>query len=279
MSNEDFFPSEQVDLLKIRASYGTLGNQNVDNYLYVPTLPVSQTNYWLFGDQRAWTVGSPNLTSVNLTWEQVSTLDFGLDALFLQNRLGFKFDWYESRTTNLVGPGELLPAVLGTSVPKKNDGEIMTRGWEVELSWRNSVSSDFSYEIRGVLSNYKSTVVSYNNPTKLLDDNTYYEGQVLGDIWGFETAGYYQSDQDIESWGIDQEYIYSGTWYPGDYKYVDQTGDGVIDIGENTLDNHGDKKVIGNSTPKFVYGINLSAKWKGFDILILMQGVGKETLI
>ena len=278
MSNEDFFPSEQVDLLKIRASYGTLGNQNVANYLYVPTLPVSQTNYWLFGDQRAWTVGSPNLTSVNLTWEQVATLDFGLDALFLQNRLGFTFDWYESRTTNLVGPGELLPAVLGTSVPKKNDGEIMTRGWEVELSWRDNVSPDFSYEIRGVLSNYKSTVVSYNNPTKLLDNNTYYEGQVLGDIWGFETAGYYQSDQDIESWGIDQEYIYSGTWYPGDYKYVDQTGDGVIDIGENTLDNHGDKKVIGNSTPKFVYGINLSAKWKGFDILILMQGIGKRDL-
>ena len=276
ISNESFFPAEKVDLLKIRASYGTLGNQNVANYLYIPTLPVSQTNYWLFSDQRAWTVGSPNLTSVNLTWEQVATIDFGLDALFLSNRLGVTFDVYQSRTTSLVGPGEPLPAVLGTSVPKKNEGEIKTNGWELELSWRNSVSKDFSYQIRGVISDYKSTVVSYNNSNKLL--NTYYDGQVLGEIWGFETAGYYQSDADIESYGIDQSYVYSGTWYPGDFKYVDQTGDGKIGIGNNTFDDHGDKVVVGNSTPRYVYGLNVSAKWKGLDVAILLQGIAKRDL-
>lgn len=277
ISKETFFPLQGlVDLLKFRASYGTLGNQNVDNYLYVPTLPVRQTDYWLFGGERAWTVGAPNITSIDLTWEQVTTVDFGLDAMLLDNRLGLTFGVYESRTTNLVGPGEPLPAVLGTSVPKKNEGEIKTRGWEIELSWKNRVSPAFSYELRAVVSDYKSTVVYYNNPTELL--NTYYNGQVLGEIWGLEWAGYYQSQDDIESYGIDQSYIYSGTWYPGDSKYVDQNGDNKIDRGANTFDNHGDLVVLGNSTPRYVYGFNASARWKGFDVSVLLQGIGKRDL-
>lgn len=277
ISKENFFPMQDViDLLKFRASYGTLGNQEVSNYLYIPTLTVKQTDYWLFGGERAWTVGSPNLTSVDLTWEQVSTVDFGLDAMLLDNRLGVAFGVYESHTTNLVGPGEPLPAVLGTSVPRKNEGEIKTRGWELELSWKNRVSPDFSYELRAVVSDYKSTVVYYNNPNELL--NTYYNGQVLGEIWGLEFAGFYESPQDIESYGIDQSYIYSGTWYPGDFKYVDQNGDNKIDRGDNTFDNHGDLVVIGNSTPRYVYGFNASARWKGFDVSILLQGIGKRDL-
>jgi TonB-linked SusC/RagA family outer membrane protein len=277
ISEEDFFPvQDKVNLLKLRASYGTLGNQQVANYLYVPTLPISQTGQWLFGGQRAWTVGAPNLTSVDLTWEQVATLDFGIDAMFLENRLGVSVGWYESHTTNLVGPGEPLPALLGTSVPKKNEGEIMTRGWELEVSWKNRVTDDFSYELRGVLSDYKSTVVSYNNPTKLL--NSYYDGQVLGEIWGLEFDGYYNSTEEVETRGIDQSYVYSGTWYPGDSKFVDQNGDDKIDRGINTYDDHGDLVVLGNSTPRFVYGLNGGIKWKGFDIGVLFQGIGKRDL-
>jgi len=276
ISNENFFPlQDQVNLLKIRGSYGTLGNQNVDNYLYVPRLPIKETDYWLFGGARAWTVGAPNLTSVDLTWEQVATVDLGLDVLMLDNRLGVTFGVYESHTTNLVGPGEPLPAVLGTSVPKKNEGEIRTRGWELEISWKNRVN-DFSYEFRAVVSDYKNVVVSYNNPTNLL--SSYYDGQVLGEIWGLESPGYYQSQSDIEDWGIDQSYIYSGDWFPGDSKYIDQNGDGKIDIGENTLDSHGDLVVLGNKLPRYVYGLNASARWKGFDVFIILQGIAKRDL-
>jgi len=276
ISNENFFPLQDlVNLLKIRGSYGTLGNQNVANYLYVPTLPIRETDYWLFGGARAWTVGAPNLTSVNLTWEQVATVDLGLDVLMLDNRLGFTFGVYESHTTNLVGPGEPLPAVLGTSVPKKNEGEIRTRGWELEASWKNRVN-DFSYEFRAVVSDYKSVVVSYNNPTNLL--SSYYDGQVLGEIWGLESPGYYQSQSDIEDWGIDQSYIYSGDWFPGDSKYIDQNGDGKIDIGDNTYDDHGDLVVLGNNSPRYVYGLNASARWKGFDVFIILQGIAKRDL-
>jgi len=280
ISEENFFPeTSQINLLKIRASYGTLGNQSVANYLYIPTLPVQQTSFWLFGNERAWTVGSPNLTSVNLTWEQVATTDFGIDAAFFDSRLGMSFGVYESRTTELVGPGEPLPAVLGTAVPKKNAGEIKTRGWELEVSWKNSVNQDFSYEIRGILSDYKSTVVSYTNPTKLLPnfvDDRYYDGQTLGEIWGLATNGYYQSEQDVQNYGIDQSYVYSGSWYPGDFKYKDLNGDDAIDVGMNTFDDHGDKKILGNTTPRYIYGLNLSAKWKNVDVAVFFQGTAKR---
>ena len=276
ISKEEFFPlKDQVDLLKIRGSYGSIGNQAVANYLYVPTLPVSETWTWLFAGQRAWTVGAPNLTSVNLTWEKTTTLDIGIDALMLQNRLAFSFGFYDTRTTDLVGPGQELPAVLGTAVPYKNEGEIQTRGWEVEVSWKNRVNKDFSYQIRGVVSDYKSTVISYNNPNKLL--SSYYDGEILGQIWGFETDGYFQSEEDIEN-HVDQSYIYSGTWNPGDMKYVDQNGDGKVDIGDNTVDDHGDLVVLGNKTPKYVFGLNASVRWKGFDFSFLLQGYGKRDL-
>jgi TonB-linked SusC/RagA family outer membrane protein len=275
VSRENFYPLKNaVEFLKFRGSYGTIGNQNVANYLYVPTMPVSQSG-WLYGGQQVWQVGTPNISSINLTWEEVQTLDFGFDMTTLNNRLGITFDWYESKTKNLVGPGEAVPNLLGTAVPKKNEGEITTRGWEVELSWR-SVINDFSYGIRGILSDYKSKVTKYTNPTKIL--TTYYEGMELGEIWGMEAAGFYQSESDVNSHELDQSYLWSGTWYPGDTKYVDQNGDGAIDIGDNTVDNPGDKKIIGNSTPRFQYGLNLTASWKGIDVSMLWQGVAKMDL-
>ena len=275
ISEENFYPLKNaVEYLKIRGSYGSIGNQNVANYLYVPTMPVSQAG-WLFGGQRLWSVGTPNISSVNLTWETVSTLDFGIDIATFDNRLSATFDWYESKTGDLVGPGEAVPVLLGTAVPKKNGGEITTRGWELEIAWRNRVN-DFAYGIRGVLSDYRSTVTSYTNPTKIL--TTYYEGMDLGEIWGMETAGLFQSEGDVDSYPIDQSYLYSGKWNPGDVKYIDQDGDGEISIGDNTVDNSGDKKIIGNSTPRYQYGISLNASWKGIDINLLIQGVAKRDL-
>ncbi|MBU3024167.1 SusC/RagA family TonB-linked outer membrane protein [Zobellia galactanivorans] len=275
VSKENFYPfKEQIEFLKFRGSYGSIGNQDVDNYLYVPTMPISESG-WLFGGERLWTVGTPNLSSVDLTWEKVSTLDFGLDLRALNNRLGFTFDWYQSKTSDLVGPGQAVPAILGTSVPKTNGGEVTTTGWEVELSWQNS-SKDFSYGFRGVLSDYQSEITSYNNPTKILSN--YYEGQMLNEIWGLETAGLFQSDEDVANWGVDQSFLYSGAFLPGDVKYVDQTGDGAIDIGDNTKDNPGDRKIIGNSTPRYQFGFSANASYKGFDFSFLIQGVGKRDL-
>jgi TonB-linked SusC/RagA family outer membrane protein len=275
ISEENFFPKTNViNTLKLRGSYGSLGNQNVDNYLYIPTLPVQQTNFWLFGGDRAWTVGAPNLSSVNLTWETVSTLDLGLDAALFDDRLNVMFGVYESVTSNLVGPGRPLPAALGTTVPKRNEGEINTRGWELELSWRNTVSSDFKYQIKGQLSDYRSKVVNYTNPTRLIDRP--YNGQIMGEIWGLTYDGHYQSDADVSEHGVDQSFIWSGAWTPGDFKYKDLNGDGRVDIGDNTFDNPGDLSVIGNTTPRFVYGFSLGAEWRNFDASVFFQGTGKR---
>ncbi len=282
LSKENFFPlKDLIDFFKIRASYGSLGNQNVANYLYVPTMSVSESS-WLFGNSRLWTVGSPNLTSVDLTWERVSTTDIGFDFRLFDDRLSGTFDWYEAYTTDLVGPGDILPVLLGTSVPKTNSGEIRTRGFEVELSWKHKVR-DFYYEISGVLSDNQSVVTKYNNPNNLLNTsasstpNNYYVGQKLGDLWGYETAGFFQTAEEIAGW-VNQSAIYAGTWRTGDLKYVDQDGDGFVNYGNNTVDNHGDMRVMGNQTPRFNYGFNLSAAWKGFDIALFFQGVGKLDL-
>jgi hypothetical protein len=171
---------------------------------------------------------------------------------------------------------------LGASVPRTNSGEIRTRGWEVELSWKHKVS-DFYYEITGVLSDNVSEVTKYNNPTNVLNTspsntpNNYYVGQILGDLWGYETAGLFQTAEEIAAWP-NQQAILAGTWRTGDVKYVDQNGDGKVDFGKNTLDDHGDMKVMGNQTPRYNYGINLNAAWKGFDLAVFFQGVGKLDL-
>ena len=276
VSKENFYPLKNtIEFFKLRGSYGSIGNQNVANYLYVPTMPVGQSA-WLFGGERLWQVGTPNISSINLTWEEVQTLNFGFDLLTLNNRLSVTFDWYDSKTKNLVGPGEAVPNLLGTVVPKSNQGEVTTRGWELELSWQDRVGEDFSYGIRGVLSDYKSTVTQYPNPTNIL--STYYEGMDLGEIWGMEGDGFFQSESEVSEHPIDQSFIFGGTWLPGDTKYIDQNGDGKIDIGDNTVDNPGDKKIIGNSTPRYQFGVTLNASWKGIDISMLWQGIAKRDL-
>jgi hypothetical protein len=169
--------------------------------------------------------------------------------------------------------------VLGTDVPKRNEGEIKTRGWELELSWRNTVSSDFKYEIKGQLSDYKNTVVRYTNPNKLIgsfDQPLPYDGQTMGDIWGLTYDGHYQSDSDVSEHTVDQGFIWSGAWTPGDFKYKDLNGDGSVDIGDNTADNPGDLSVIGNNTPRYVFGFSFGAEWKNFDASIFFQGTGKR---
>lgn len=271
-SKEKFFPFKNlINFLKFRASYGSLGNQNVANYLYIPTLGIDQSNF-LFGGQRLWTVTAPNLSSVNLTWEKVNTMDLGTDWSLLRNRLSGSFDWFQTYTTNLVGPGIAVPSLLGTSVPAENGGEVRTRGFELELKWRDHIGN-FYYEIGGNLANNISVVTKYNNPTKIL--STYYAGETLGEEWGYKTAGLFQSTSDVTHW-VDQSYLWSGQWNPGDVKYVDLNGDGKVNNGTNTVGNPGDLKVIGNLLPRYMVGFSLGASWKGFDFNAFFQGVLKQ---
>ncbi len=262
------------NLLKIRASYGALGNQDVANYLYIERLPISTNLPYIMGDTRPNYVSMPGLISPGLTWEKVNSTNFGIDAGFLKNRLNLSFDYFVRNTYDMLGPAESLPAVLGTAVPKSNNATLRSKGFEFVLAWKDYIS-DFSYEVKFLLSDVKSEITRYYNPQKLLSGG-FYEGAQLGDIWGFKTTGLFKSD--AEAAASDQSYLSAEPWRAGDVQYTDINGDGKINIGKNTVDDPGDLTIIGNSTPRYSYSFILNAAWKGFDFNMLWQGIGKRDL-
>ncbi len=276
IAKERFFPfKEQISMMKFRVSWGSIGNQNVANYLYVPLMTNGMGNY-LLEAERSFLVLPPNETSTNLTWEKVNTKDIGLDMYLFNNQLSVTADWYQSDINNLVGPGIAVPQIYGGSVPRNNDGSLRTKGWEVQVGWKQALSKNFNYFINVNLSDHRSIVTSYNNPLKLL--STFYEGQVIGEIWGYRSEGLYQSLDEVEKRGVNQSYIFSGTWLPGDMKYSDLNGDNVINDGKKTADDHGDFTIIGNSQARYKYGIYGGANYKGIDLSFMIQGVGQQDI-
>lgn len=174
----------------------------------------------------------------------------------------------------MFGPGETLPASYGASVPLKNNATLSTKGIELSVGWRQTVSNSFGYNVNLIFSDNKTTIKKYNNPAKLISN--FYEGQTYGEIWGFETEGLFQTKQEAVEW-VDQSQLYS-VWGAGDVKYKDLNGDGKITRGNQTVGDPGDLKVIGNSSPRFLYGLNLSMNYKLFDFSMFWQGVGKRDL-
>ena len=221
----------------------------------------------------------PRSVASRLTWETATTTDVGLDFGMLNNRLQFNGDYYIRKTTDMYTVGETLPDVFGASSPKGNYADMTTKGWEITLTWRDQFTlaeKPFNYEIRGTLSDYISTIDRYNNQTGNLDD--YYAGKRVGEIWGYVTEGLFKDQADIDS-HADQTLIQSSSkriTYPGDVKIKDLNGDHVIDYGNNTVDDHGDKTVIGNALPRYAYSINLSGDWNNFFLSAFFQGVGKQ---
>lgn len=265
------------DNFKLRASYGSLGNQALDesrygNFPYLATYGINTKYGALLNGTRPVAVSVPGLVSASFTWETVNQIDFGFDASFFGGRLNTSFDWYRRNTKDMLTAGQALPAVLGTSVPQENAADMKTVGWEVSLEWNDRLSNGFGYHIKGVLSDYQASITKFSNPTKLL--GTHYVGEKLNEIWGYVSNGLFQSDEDAKA--ADQSYLSGGSWGAGDVKYEDLNNDGKIDIGKNTLDDSGDRKIIGNSTPRYSYGITADFDYKGFDFEMFWQGIGKR---
>ena len=265
------------DNFKLRASYGSLGNQALDesrygNFPYLATYGINTKYGALLNGTRPVAVSVPGLVSASFTWETVNQIDFGFDASFFGGRLNTSFDWYRRNTKDMLTAGQALPAVLGTSVPQENAADMKTVGWEVSLEWNDRLSNGFGYHIKGVLSDYQASITKFSNPTKLL--GTHYVGEKLNEIWGYVSNGLFQSDEDAKA--ADQSYLSGGSWGAGDVKYEDLNNNGKIDIGKNTLDDSGDRKIIGNSTPRYSYGITAGFDYKGFDFEMFWQGIGKR---
>lgn len=281
VSRENFFkPLENVfSLLKFRYSYGVLGNQDVGAYEYIATMGSGKMSQILDGKQSIY-VNAPGLVSGALTWEKVSTSNFAVDMNFLDNRLTFSGDIYVRRTKDMLTTGEPLPNVLGTSVPKENTADLKTKGWEVTLGWKDNFKLDgkpFNYQLGFNLADSRAYITKFKNTTGTL--STYYEGQELGEIWGYTTQGFFTSQEDIDN-HADQSKLasYPGTrpLAPGDLKFVDLNRDGEVYRGTNTLQDHGDLKVIGNNKKRFTYGFSAGADWNGIDFSLFLQGVGKR---
>lgn len=280
VSRESFWDplADHIPNMKLRASYASLGDQAFTSNYY-PFYPNLGTNAptgtrWLFSGGRESSVSNPGLVNYDLTWITTNTLDFGIDMDFLRNRLNFSFDWYRRQAKDFAVPSDALPAILGTSPPLVNNAETETKGFDLTLGWRDKVR-DFSYGANLVLSDYVGKVVQFNNPTKLLS-NAWYNGMTLGEIWGYETVGLFTSQAEIDA--TNQSFL-NANWFVGDVHYKDLNGDGKINIGDNTVDNPGDKKIIGNSTPRFSFGLNLNGAYKNFDLTIFLQGVGKRDIM
>ncbi|RQO73581.1 SusC/RagA family protein [Pedobacter sp. KBW01] len=264
--------------LKLRASYGSLGNGNIASYAFQEIFNISQSGVILNG-VRPQTTRIPNVLPDGLTWETSTTSNFGLDLTMLSGRLSFTGDAYIRKTTDMFTFGLTPPAVFGADVPKGNYANLTTRGWELSLTWNDKIgkSKPFNYNVRLTLSDSKTKIDKYNNPDKLLSD--YYEGQTLGEIWGYETEGFFIDDADIASHAKQDPQMRAsptGKWFPGDIKLKDLNGDGFINVGENKVGRSGDRRIIGNSAPRYLYGVSLGADWHNFSFSVFFQGVGKQ---
>lgn len=282
IANEKFWKSIShiSNLMKLRASYGVLGNQNTTlPYPTYRTMSLGAYNgSWLDSGTKPNTAAVGALVSTALTWEKVRSWNVGLDFGFFNNRLNGSFDYYTRFTDNMVGPATELPAVLGLAVPATNNCDLRTKGWELSLTWRDRLKNNLGYSVSLTLSDAKTIVDSYpSNITQSLAPDTYVEGREIGEIWGFETIGIAKTDEEMQA---HLERVggqsFGSKWTAGDIMYADLNGKPGITTGANTLEDHGDKRVIGNNTPHYFFGIHLNADWKGFDIGVFFQGVMKR---
>ena len=211
VSEEGFFNSLKnvADNLKIRYSYGTLGNQEVDTYAYISSMSTGQISY-LSDNAKLNVTYNPAPVSGSLTWESTTTNNVGLDIDLLNSRLSFSGDYYIRKTKDMLTSGKTLPGVFGASEPKENAADLKTTGFEVIVSWKDRFTlgeKTFSYGITGILSDYTAKITKFDNPSKLI--SSYYKGQKLGEIWGYKYDGFFKTTEEAQEWAskVNQDQI------------------------------------------------------------------------
>lgn len=292
LAREDFMSAltdRGLGELKLRASWGQIGNQAIDPYKFIASMDKMGKNDipWLENGLKPITLTTPGLISNSFTWETVETLDFGFDFSLANSRLRGTFDWYQRDTKDMLAPGLELPAVVGAAAPLQNTADLRTKGWELNLTWRDKVG-ELGYTIGMNIYDSQTEVTKYNNLSKVIlksdGTNNYYEGFKMGSIWGYETDGFYTVDdfEDTNTWKL-KEGVVSPQGIsprPGDIKYKNLRDDegkpNIISEGDGTLANPGDRKIIGNNSLRFQYGVNLGLDYKGLNLSVMLQGVGKR---
>lgn len=311
-TNESFMkPVENIlSFGKFRASWGSIGDQTVSNTLYKAILADGQSS-WLDGSGNKMPLyGTPSLVDSDISWQEIETLDFGVDLRFFKNKFGVTFDWYRRDTKNMIIEGESLPVTLGATAPKGNYGSLRTKGWELSADFTHRFSNGLGINVMASISDATTYITKGADYLTPWEDRklgtTYSTGRRYGDIYGFVTDRLFQKEDFV--YGADGQIekitvIYNGTAHttnkqsspypvyqvhyednnklifaPGDVKFVDLDGDGYITSGTGTNGNPGDQTVIGNSTPRYEYSFRLGADYKGIDFSIFFQGIGKRQI-
>jgi len=276
VSSEGFMEgaSNWLDNLKIRASYGTLGNQLLGSnyYPYISTMGSGQSSYMFAGGKIPY-VSAAGLVSPTLTWETVATRNIGLDFTALNQRLDFSFDYYIRDTKDMLMEVE-YPSILGTSAPKSNAADLSTRGWEIATTWRDRIGQDWMYSLTVGVADNQSEITKYDNPTGALSEH--YVGKQMGEFWGYVTEGIFQTDEEVAA-HADQSNR-GANWKAGDMKYKDLNGDGFINAGSNTLDDPGDRQIIGNNTARYSWGFTPDVQYKNWTLNLFFQGLFRDYL-
>ena len=312
VSEENFFQGikDVVSFLKLRASYGSLGNEAIGSSYYIPTLTkyTSGTNApW--GDYNGnvvyQTYSSPSIVRSDVTWEKIATLGFGLDARFWKNKIGLSFDWYNKKTTDMFVPGEAMPATFGGDSPRGNNGTMRTNGFELSVDFNHTFKNGLNMSVTAGVSDAKTKILQYRDAEThsfngVVSGTNWYTGQTYGEIWGYKYDRLYQLNDFVEIANYNGKEVPKGEsaiWYygkayrlkpgydyannlatprPGMIKYKDLNGDGAITGGSTTTEDPGDREVIGNLMPRWEYNFRVDLNWKGFDLALFFQGIGKR---
>lgn len=274
-----------INNLKFRGSWGQLGNQNTTNlYPYIATMPYypitnSDNHGWMINGSKYPGSTSPALISALLTWETMSSWNIGFDLGMLNNRLTMSFDYFVRTTKDMVGPAPELPVTLGKAVPKANNADMRSYGFELDLAWRDQIGG-FRYGVHVLLSDDRQKILKYPNDAGTFGSNQWRKDMYLGEIWGLTTIGIAKTQEEMDAHLASlpnggQNALGSTDWQAGDIMYADINKDGKISKG-NTVGDPGDLSIIGNSTPRYKFGLDLDAAWKGFDLRLFFQGVAKR---
>ena len=292
ISEESFFEPvrDVMSNLKLRLSVGSLGNQQVSNYAYIEQISTdNQMNYTFDGQEKAFYANVTDPLSSGLTWETVTTYDVGLDVGLLNNRLNFTGDYYIRDTKDMLTTSLTLPSVFGANTPKANCADLRTKGWEISLSWQDEfqlAGKPFSYHVSASVGDYITKITKYHNPDRVISDR--YEGQTLGEIWGYHVEGLFKTDREAAEYqaSIDDKAVNNRVYQnkgpagnrlrAGDVRFADLDGNNIISEGSGTVDDPGDKRIIGNSLPRYNYSFRLGFNWMGFDISAFFQGIGRR---
>lgn len=283
ISNEKFMAKtvSWLDFLKLRAGWGQNGNaQTINNFQWQGAFAFNTSSYYTFNgnpDQYVSGAAPSRLPNEDLTWETSEQLNIGLDARFLSGRLGFTLDWYNKKTKDLLVAVPVDPTT-GFSTQMKNAGTVENKGIELSLSWNDKIGKDFQYNVgwnmaynHNEVTEVKSNQKYNNGGNDLLAQNTGYmarfeEGHPIGYFWGYKTEGVMQNEADVQAY-LDKNCkgnaanSKQGTGIkPGDLKFVDVNGDGVV--------NDDDKTELGDPHPDVTMGISLGASYKGFDLSV-----------